>query len=375
MIISVFCGSVNAYSTDNNDTDKSKVKKTIEEFFSAYERAYDDCNKESDICSLYFSNNRSQQTANNISIIETMLYYRIIVKEECASDLSELNKTINYNYTSIIVEGNIAEVEVVITKLFHYPFCPDIESGTRDNYNITLVCESDQWKIREISNFVDDITRTQLEDQGVNLSDIDSISRYRNSIRDQVKAYFRETELMNETLAEEETTLRTTSYSGGGASQYALDYALNYNSNYADFTSYGGDCTNFVSQCMYEGGGLPMDYGSQYGTDCWFYTNSTNRSATWTGVNQLYNYIFGSSSTINASNSTWGSVGFGDLIQLLHSDGSGYHSLIISGIVYNGSGKSDLLVCAHTTDRRHVSLASYYPGTSRRYIDIYSSDL
>lgn len=103
MIISVFCGSVNAYSTDNNDTDKSKVKKTIEEFFSAYERAYDDCNKESDICSLYFSNNRSQQTANNISIIETMLYYRIIVKEECASDLSELNKTINYNYTSIIV--------------------------------------------------------------------------------------------------------------------------------------------------------------------------------------------------------------------------------------------------------------------------------
>ena len=35
---------------------------------------------------------------------------------------------------------------------------------------------------------------------------------------------------------------------------YAKKYAFNYNPNYADYNSLGGDCANFVSQCLIAGG-------------------------------------------------------------------------------------------------------------------------
>lgn len=216
--------------------------------------------------------------------------------------------------------------------------------------------------------------RVQLEYFGVNLNDIESIQDYRSNILTNVREYFSDT-MSTEILAPVETyALNTTTYDGSGASTYALNHALNYNADYADFTDYGGDCTNFVSQCIYEGGGLPMHYGTSYTNTCWYYRTSTNRSSSWTGVDELYDYIFGSSSKINANKSNWSSVSYGDIIQLT-SGGEGYHSLIISGIQYSSSGRYDLLVCAHTNDRRHVSLASYYSGTTKRYIDITSSDL
>lgn len=72
--------------------------------------------------------------------------------------------------------------------------------------------------------------------------------------------------------------------------------------------------------------------------------------------------------------SNWSSVSYADIIQLTNG-GEGYHSLIISGVEYSSYVRCDLLVCTHTTDRRHVSLASYYSGATKRYIDIVSSDL
>ena len=40
---------------------------------------------------------------------------------------------------------------------------------------------------------------------------------------------------------------------------YALRWALSRNPRYFDFEDIGGDCTNYVSQCMCAGGGV-MNY-------------------------------------------------------------------------------------------------------------------
>ncbi|MBR1390481.1 MAG: amidase domain-containing protein [Lachnospiraceae bacterium] len=154
-------------------------------------------------------------------------------------------------------------------------------------------------------------------------------------------------------------------YTASNATSYALQYALTPNSSYADFTNYGGDCTNFISQCLYAGG-KSMHYGTAYSGNCWYYTTSTNRSSTWTGASQFRNYVLSSNSQLNMSTSSWSSVVNGDIIQLL-SSGSAYHSLIITGIAYGTYVRSDLLVCAHTTNRRHVSLQAYYSGTKAYY--------
>ena len=44
------------------------------------------------------------------------------------------------------------------------------------------------------------------------------------------------------------------SYNTGGAISYAKKYCNHYNHNYHDYSRSGGDCANFVSQCLIAGG-------------------------------------------------------------------------------------------------------------------------
>ncbi len=56
-----------------------------------------------------------------------------------------------------------------------------------------------------------------------------------------------------------------------------------YNPAYKNFNSVGGDCTNFVSQCLYAGG-LSM-------TDSWYYKSGTNYTSTWTFSREHFPYM------------------------------------------------------------------------------------
>lgn len=359
---------------ESENYDMSEIKNTIEGFFTDYESTFDNASSpvdySTDIYNDYFTENSSVETEVNIAVIDTMLYRRLVIRQECPGDLRELNKKLSFDYISIRNDANSAEVVVNVTKTFHYASSMDIESATADIYTILLVKENNQWKISKIDNFVDEIMKIQLEDANIDINSIVSLQNYRNGIEANVKEYFIET-MLTEELDPITTYAADVTYDGDAASKYALDHALSYNTKYADFSSYGGDCTNFISQCIYEGGNLPMHYGTSYSSTCWYYITSTNRSSSWTGAEEFYNYVFGSTSKIKASVSNWSSVSYGDIIQLT-SDGEAYHSMIVTGIQYSSYGRSDLLVSAHSTNRRHVSLATYYSGT-KRYIDITGS--
>lgn len=86
-------------------------------------------------------------------------------------------------------------------------------------------------------------------------------------------------------------------YNRGRAAEYATAHAApeNYESlNYDDFGNLGGDCTNFVSQAIYEGGNASMAYpsdGQGIGTSGWYYTDVNHRAAAWTDVGALYDFI------------------------------------------------------------------------------------
>ena len=67
--------------------------------------------------------------------------------------------------------------------------------------------------------------------------------------------------------------------------EYAKKWAFDFNPNYYNFSLIGGDCTNFVSQCLYAGG-IPMRY-YKYG---WYYSSLNNRAPAWTGVNEFWNF-------------------------------------------------------------------------------------
>ena len=76
-------------------------------------------------------------------------------------------------------------------------------------------------------------------------------------------------------------------YDRRSAVAYAREWAFRRNPRFLDFSEIGGDCTNFVSQCLYAGSGV-MNFTPVFG---WYYLSSSNRTASWTGVEYLYNFL------------------------------------------------------------------------------------
>lgn len=96
-------------------------------------------------------------------------------------------------------------------------------------------------------------------------------------------------------------------YNRGGAVNYAYRYWNDYNPEYFDFDQdlgYGGDCTNFVSQAIFKGGGATMAFPQYYqpgiGNPGWYYVSVSDRSKAWVDVNWFYTV------TLNIENGvTW----------------------------------------------------------------------
>ena len=153
------------------------------------------------------------------------------------------------------------------------------------------------------------------------------------------------------------------------AVEYAKKWALSRNPLFFDFTEIGGNCTNFVSQCIFAGAPI-MNYTKTFG---WYYFNQNDRAPAWSGVNELYNFLIGAPDFI-ANNGGYGPyatdarsasrIDLGDIIQLARNDGTFYHSLIITGFTDN-----DILVSAQSNDALDKPLTSYN-YTSLRYIHI-----
>ena len=143
------------------------------------------------------------------------------------------------------------------------------------------------------------------------------------------------------------------------AVDYAKKWALSRNPLFFDFTEIGGNCTNFVSQCIFAGAPV-MNYTKTFG---WYYIDQNNRAPAWSGVDELYNFLTGAPDFI-ANNGGYGPyatdartaarIDLGDVIQLAREDGSFYHSLIITGFTDN-----DILVSAQSNDALDKPLSEY----------------
>jgi len=75
-------------------------------------------------------------------------------------------------------------------------------------------------------------------------------------------------------------------YNRQAAVDYARAFAYNRNPKYYDFERLGGDCTNFISQCLIAGG-MPMNT-DKFG---WYYQSLSKRSPSFTSVEFLFNFL------------------------------------------------------------------------------------
>lgn len=155
-------------------------------------------------------------------------------------------------------------------------------------------------------------------------------------------------------------------YNRDKAVNYANEWAYRRNPAFYDYSYIGGDCTNFASQVLYAGSGI-MNYTPTFG---WYYLSTNNRTPSWTGVNQLYNFL--------VNNTGAGPQGKvvpvneimrGDILQLSFDGIDFAHTPVI---VDTGDFTPEtILVAAHTNDSNCRPLNTYsYQAV--RFIHIYN---
>lgn len=121
-------------------------------------------------------------------------------------------------------------------------------------------------------------------------------------------------------------------YNRDGVIEYAKKWCNAYNPKYLfyDGTDGNTDCANFVSQCIHEGGGVPMKdiTHTKGGHNIWYYYGSSNRSSSWTGAQSLrlfvkYNKVgYPRMPYSFLSNSQVGQLEKGDLLFSLKNNGT-----------------------------------------------------
>lgn len=139
--------------------------------------------------------------------------------------------------------------------------------------------------------------------------------------------------------------------------EYALRWAYRRNPLFTDFSELGGDCTAFVSQCIFAGC-CRMNFTEDIG---WYYISINDRAPAWSGVEFLYDFI-----TTNTGDGPFGSesdvmrLRTGDVIQLADENGDWYHTLLVIG-----RDGGEVLVAAHTVDCFARPLSTYSYTTLR----------
>lgn len=145
--------------------------------------------------------------------------------------------------------------------------------------------------------------------------------------------------------------LVTRTYERERALMYAERYAFSQNPLFGNFREIGGNCTNFVSQCVYAGS-CKMNYTATFG---WYYITLDDRAPAWTGVEYFYKFIVGNESVGPfGREATRDECEVGDVIQLGRERDGYYHTLIIVGFE-----EDDILVAAQTDDAFRRPLSSY----------------
>lgn len=149
--------------------------------------------------------------------------------------------------------------------------------------------------------------------------------------------------------------MKTKQYDRTKAVEYAQKWAYKRNPRYYNFDDVGGDCTSFVSQCIYAGCNI-MNYKKHIG---WYYNSINDRTASWSGVEFLNDFLIKNKGIgPRAEKTELEKIEIGDIVQLKFNNNPKFsHSLII--VDKKNNSMDDIYVASHTEDSYYRKLSSY----------------
>lgn len=165
-------------------------------------------------------------------------------------------------------------------------------------------------------------------------------------------------------------------YSRNKAKAYIDAYWQNYNPAYPTFHGGGGDCANFVSQVVYAGGMPWVDDGNPnhytWANNWYCKPGASNRDGdkritlTWKVAASFRRHfekrvarllVIKYQDAINNMSDLVNQVYVGDPVQFCYTNGTPYHTLIVTGFSWDkAAGVSDIVLASHTIDSNRRSL-------------------
>ena len=363
MTSTAFAG--NFYSTKNMD--KNEIEGVTNSFFTEKERSFLS-NRDFNIAK-YYSAIEAKNIKKDSSV--QLFEYEKQMRDDNSADIS--NEKFEYTINSITITGDKATAKCYEQYEYTYKNDP-VRSSRGIEYQITFVKKDNKWEIVDIT------TNNELERLVAQTGDVSGKYIFDFDIDEEVEEEskdFASTTAVNGTTHE---------YNRSAAAQYALDYSASsdgtdaYNSKFPHFDA---DCQNFVSQCVWFGLGgtntttaisnknkpLMTTTGRE-----WFCTKS-GHSASWTVVGDFRNYVVPEA---NGEDGIYGvrylkgkiaNAQKGDVVQICDSNGTWYHSYIISSVTgtYGSRTLSNINICAHTSNRRNENLANVIGASSTNF--------
>lgn len=146
-------------------------------------------------------------------------------------------------------------------------------------------------------------------------------------------------------------------YNGQKAAEYALKHALNYNGDWiseASANGGGGDCTNFLSQCLLAGG-WTMIGGLRFDRHAWYNYDPKardDRSYTWAGAKPMYGFL---QRTERTRACTRIDLDVGDIVSGESATDGVTHHMLVTQI---DKDRYDCWLSYHSSDKRNETIGT-----------------
>jgi len=316
----------------------NKITATMLTFVFVMSCFYNTVNAQEDVISLineYLDNYALERemtfddTVNNKTLIDNE-FMALVVKEDekvRKEKIKNLEKKLDINIVSAKttftlndynIENDIVVVEAYEWTFFDYHGDSDFLDTSGYGVNHTLEFELKNKKLKLVEDTYNEGPLTEMKSSNFKKDpDHEPTTKEIKEYNKIVEEYERYLKKQDDEKSDEEISAKYIPgyyiyYNRGGVESYADDYVYHsangtnyenyYNDEYKNFNSLGGDCANYVSQCIYEGGGFPMVGISNHSDNypAWWYDNNGTPSNTsddsyteswaWTGAH--YNRTF-----------------------------------------------------------------------------------
>lgn len=322
----------------------------------------------------------------------TSLQYLIYARQYRSADLSYDEASFVINVEKATVKNGIYTIDYTISEKVYFAICDtpaescgmeveaQVSKGTDGTYKFDILAEDTDVNLLIEEHVMDylgyDYDEYYLKDMTIpgNLDCDKMYSGILKELKAEAESNIKEQEQMLTDFNANPDSFKATTTA---KHEYNRDKAVAYsykwvsgdkvirNPEYNDYSIYGGNCQNYVSQSLFASG-IPMDWdGDQQWK--WFDDESdlsempTGRSGSWSGTEYFYEYCNKNTGKglVAETDGNIFSAQPGDVIQYV-VDGWAHHSVIVSKVIYDDNGNVvDLLINSNTTDRVDYPMSAY----------------